>query len=130
LTLYAEIPEHVRRLVIERIHSISELEIVLLLHRDASRSWTAEQVSAELRIDRIWTAGQLPVLRDRGLLASPNSRPDHFQFRPSDPKLEEAVQALAVSYSDRRVAVISLIYSKPPGDVRVLADAFRVRRED
>lgn len=130
MTQYAEIPEHVQRLVLEKIHSISELEIVLLLERDGNRAWTAEQVSAELRIDRTWTVGQLSLLRDRGLLASPESQPDHFHFRPSSSTIEEAVRTLAACYSDRRVAVISLIYSRPPADVRVLANAFRVRRED
>ncbi len=125
---FEEIPHAVRRLIVEEIESIAQLETLLLLYRSPERTWTPDQVSIELRIDPRWTAEQLTVLERRGFL-SQSSDPPSYRFHAATPEMASAVALLAESYADRRVAVIALIYSRPRDPIRLLADAFRVRRE-
>jgi hypothetical protein len=47
-----DLPEPVRRLIVDCIGSAGELEILLLVHRATERSWTADEVDAELRVGR------------------------------------------------------------------------------
>ncbi len=46
-----------------------------------------------------------------------------------DAKLDELIGRVATEYQERRVGVISLIYSKPLNKVQTFADAFRLRKE-
>ena len=123
------LPEPVRRLLLDRIDSIAQLEVLLLLHRSAPQAWDAAQVGGELRIEPAWAAEQLALLRERQLLVeSPPDSGLHL-FEPASPDLAKAVELLAGSYADRRVAVIALLYSRPAG-IRAFADAFRFRKGD
>jgi hypothetical protein len=127
---FEDIPDAVQRFVLDKIESISQLEALLLLHRTSPRTWTAEQLSTELRIDPTWAAEQLPLLKDRGLLSSDPSRPDQYRFEPMNEAVGRSVAALAECYVQRRVALIAFLYSRPNDRLRALADAFKVRRED
>jgi hypothetical protein len=122
------LPEVVQRLVLDRIDSIAQLEVLLLLHR-VPRAWDAAEVGAELRIDPSWAAEQFAVLRERRLLAEEPPGSGRHVFAPGTPELAKAVEALAASYAERRVAVVALLYSQPAG-ARAFADAFRIRKED
>jgi hypothetical protein len=45
------------------------------------------------------------------------------------PALDAAVAQLAKDYAERRVSVITLIFSKPVDKLRTFADAFRLRKD-
>lgn len=130
----AELPAEVRELLAERLESIAQLEVLLLLQRSAPEVWDAERLSAELRIERAWAAAQLPRLLAQGFLArigaSAHGSFDLYRFAPASPELAKAVESLAACYADRRVSVVAQLYSKPPRGVRGFADAFVLRRED
>ena len=122
------LPDLVTRLVADRIDSIAQLEVLLLLFRAAPRAWTAPEVASELRIDGAWAAEQLAVLRDRQLLGQRAPDSGLHVFAPATPELAKAVDALAACYADRRVALVALLYSRPSDTIRAFADAFRIRR--
>jgi len=124
------LPEIVERLVLDRIDSIAQLEVLLALHRSAPSAWSAADVGRELRIDPVWAAEQLAVLRDRELLGEAPPGAHRYCFDPATDALAKAVDALAACYADRRVTVVALLYSRPGPPIRALAEAFRIRRED
>lgn len=109
----------------DRIESVGQLEVLLLLSR-ASGPLTADAVARELRIDPAGAEQQLQQLVRRGLVAGSQSG---FVYAPATPELAAAMADLARLYADRRVTVISLIYSKPPDALRSFADAFRIRKD-
>ena len=122
------LPEAVQELLLHRLDSIAQLEVLLLLHRTAPEAWDAARVAGELRIDPAWAAEQLALLRDRQLLRE-SSASGSYHFAAATPELAKAVEALAASYTDRRVAIVALLYSRPAPGIRVFADAFRIRKE-
>ena len=117
------IPDDVERFVRAHIHSIEQLEVLLQLRREATRSWSAEAISRELRIDRDSAANRLLDLERRGLLL--HAGDGGFSYRVGNAE-EQAVDALARTYADRRVSIITLIFSKPD-PLQSFADAFRLK---
>ena len=55
-----------------------------------------------------------------------NTAWDHVEWSN---ELDELVGSLEKVYEERRVSVITLIYSKPVDKVRTFADAFRLRKD-
>jgi len=127
-----DLPEGVQRLIAEHIDSVEQLEILLLLHKDAARAWSAEAVARELRVSHISAGDRLKELMRAGILVrveGAGSGPE-YRYAPESPKLEESVSGLEKAYSERRVTVINLIFSKPVDKIRTFADAFRLRKDD
>jgi hypothetical protein len=123
------LPVVVRQLL-ERLDSIAQLEMLLLLAATAPEEWSAAQIATRLRIEPGWAAEQLGILRARELLTESRESPGHHRFDPATPALAKAVEALADSYADHRVSIVALLYSRPVDRIRVFSDAFRIRRED
>ncbi len=120
--------EDVRQFLLDRIGSVVELETLLLLRR-VPREWSGEDLAGELRIERKAAAEQLAALAAKGLLvAAPGS--ERYRYGPDSDTVRRLVDGLAAAYEDRRVTVISLIYSQPRDTVQVFADAFRIRKDD
>ena len=106
--------------------------MLLLLHRDASRSWTAAQVSTELYTSLASAADRLADLRARGLLVLEPTSPPRFHYGVASEDACGIVNLLAETYRERPVTVIALVFAKPQDAIRDFADAFRLgkRRTD
>jgi hypothetical protein len=123
------IPERVRAFVREHIQSIEQVEVLLLLFRTAPREWTAMATGRELRIDPVSAARRLTDFQSHGLVqARPGDEALLYWYDGASGSLDRAISELAAAYRERRTALINLIISTPNDDVRVFADAFRLRR--
>jgi hypothetical protein len=118
----------VSRFITEQLSSVAQLEMLLLLRHDPERTWTPSDVGQSLYTSPEVCAAQLEDLRSRGLLSRLESE-SRYRYAPSSPELEAVVTILAELYRERRVTVITLIYSKPVDKVQTFADAFKLRRE-
>lgn len=122
------IPEDIIEFINARIASVVQLEVLLLLHAEQGKQWTADELAEQLRIEPAWAAGQLESLCNDGLLVCQPAAVLVYRYQPRTPELAAMVDALARIYAERRVSVISLIFSKPPDPLRDFADAFRFRK--
>lgn len=123
----------VEKLIIDHISSVAQLEVLLLLYNSAqcagggNAEWSALAVSKELRIDANSAAERLADLCSRGFIVSRGDKELHYHFYPKSSDLERAVYGLAKCYSEQRVSVINLIFSKPLDKIRTFADAFKLK---
>jgi hypothetical protein len=120
------VPAPVRRFIASHIVSVAQLEVLLLLRAAADKDWTAGEVARALVTQPEAATGWLEDLTARGL-ASEND--GSYRYAPSSRELDRTVDALAESYASYRVAVISLIFSRPSERITLFADAFRIRRK-
>lgn len=118
----------VRRFIAEHIRSVVVLEVLLLLSAGAGRSFSAAQVSAELRVDVAWTERELAELERRGLVKRREGNPPSYAYE-MDAATHPTIAALAEAYAQRRVSVISLIFAQPKGAIQSFANAFNLRKE-
>jgi hypothetical protein len=119
-------PEAVRRLILEAIDSVAELEAVLLLRTHPDRSWTSEEAGQRLYVSDFVAAHVLAQLAARGFLVAEDRR---YRYRPASSDLDQAVTALASAYASDLIGVTRLIHAKPAASVLQFAEAFRVRKD-
>jgi hypothetical protein len=123
----AALSDALKSFIAEHIHSVEQVEILLLLVRVPERAWNPRAVSDEIRTDPESAADRLEDLHTRGLVSRQQSSPVGYHYAPRTEELAARVAELAVAYSERRYTVIDLIFAKPSDRIRIFADAFRLR---
>ena len=123
------IPEIVRSFIAQRIESAELLETLLLVHSDPEREWSPEEVARSIYTVPASATRRLEQLVEMGLASSNQAPNPRYRYAPSTDELRTEVDALADAYRKQRVAVINLIYSRPPDPLRSFADAFKLRRD-
>jgi hypothetical protein len=124
-----ELPPNVQQLLRERIRSIEQLEILLLLRETEDRPWTTAEVYQKVRSSERSVGQALDELFRKGLLKTTSPASASFQFSPESVELKETVDQLAHLYAERRVRIVEAIYSEPVSAVDEFAKAFRLRKD-
>jgi hypothetical protein len=120
------LPEPLVRFIRRDIHSVLQLEILLLM-RERGGQWTPSSIAHELRITDQSASLHLHDLHLRGLLGPPQD--GAYGFAPKTAELQGLVDELAACYAATRYTVINLIFSEPGDSARTLAEAFRFRKK-
>lgn len=118
---------NVKQFIDQNIESLAQLEALLLMRQDLHKSWDAEEIAKALYTSSELAAALLTDFGRRGFLKSLTD--GRYTFNAEDSQFSQLMDEIAAAYQERRVAVISLIYSKPLNKVQTLADAFRLRKE-
>lgn len=122
------LPDDVHRFLYQHIASVEQLEVLLLVRGSPGRSWSAPEMARELYSHPSSIAQRFQALLAAGLMRE--TAPGHFQYAPRSPGLDATVAQVDHMYRERRVAVISLIASRPIENVKAFSDAFRIRKRD
>jgi len=104
------LPVEIERFLSEHIDSVEAINVLILLFAHASRRWTVEDVGHESRTNGWSEEMHLRALSEHGLLRIDRGPPATYQ---ADPTYTGIVSLLARTFLERRVSVISFIYSRP-----------------
>ncbi|MEO5728861.1 MAG: hypothetical protein ABI134_11560 [Byssovorax sp.] len=108
------ISESLRLFITTHINSIEELEVLVLLRATEEREWSAAQISRELGASVPWIQERLADLASRGFLSIQEAGSEPlYRYAPSTRESRAQVEDLALTYKQRRLSVINLVYSKP-----------------
>lgn len=124
------IPEAVDQFLAQYVNSIEYLEILLLLADTPERHFTAEEVAQEIYAVPVSASRRLEKMVADRLAEATEASARSYRFAPVDQKLRTLVAQVAQTYHERRVAVITLIASRPMENVRAFSDAFRLGKKD
>ena len=124
-----DFPLELRQFIDRNIESIVQLEMLLLLRQDPNRGWDADQIAKSLYIPAEMSGALIADLSRRGFVKPLAAAEAKYSYQPADAEADLLIGQLAKFYEERRVAVVSLIYSKPVNKVQTFADAFRLRKE-
>lgn len=119
--------EALRSFLQQRLTSIDQIEIVLLLMRDPSRSWTAPEVAAAVGTPPESAAMRLFLLASSGLLAFEAAGIPRYRYAQPDPATHALLTELAEVYAENRDAIAALL-GLPPDPLRSFADAFKWKK--
>lgn len=111
----------------QHVHSVEQLEILLLLFMHPDKKWSASDVSVEMRSASASASARLTELARSGLLVNDEGA-GTFSYR-SAAEHDESVALLAATYAERRHAVIEAIFAPASGSMEMFAEAFRFRRK-
>lgn len=125
------ISEGLKTFIKERIQTVLRLEVLLLLHQQQSRSFTAAEVANELGFEKESANDQLTALEAIGVVVQIKIDKPKYRYHPINATLGSMVEQLSVSYSKQRVPILSVILADHPDRIRLFAEAFRIiRRND
>ena len=111
----------------QRLPSIEQIEIVLLLRGDQSRSWPATEVASELKMPQESAAMRLFLLASGGLLMFEPSGVPRYRYTATDAEVESLLGELADLYESDRASVASLV-GAPADPLRSFSDAFKFKK--
>ena len=100
------LPATVTGFLRERIGSVEQLEVLLLLREDGSRSWSVGELSGHLRSAEASVAMRLDLLTLDRLAVGQDGR-----YRYADGPHEYVVEEVSRCFRSRRAAVIETIFS-------------------
>jgi len=123
-----QISTALRDLLQQRLPTLEQVQIVLLLRRDPSRSWTAPDVAAELGSAPEAAAMRLFLLASSGLIVFEPAGLPRYRYQALDSGLDSLLDELANACEHDPGAVAALVGTPSPDPIRSFADAFRLRR--
>jgi hypothetical protein len=123
----SKLPRPVEAFVDRHFATGAQVQVLLLLHGDRERSWTAGAMAKELRVDSEHAALLLASLAESGLLRRDE---DGYRYHPRSEKISDDADTFVAAYPNYRVAIIRLIFSKPRRSLRDFSDAFRLKEEE
>jgi hypothetical protein len=124
-TLGHGLSNNVKEFIAKHVHSVLQLEVLLLLSQNRDNIWSAHAVSRELNLSVKSAKVALVEIVSDGLLVVADGE-DLYRYNPSSEELDEIVRQLATAYTTQRVGVLSLIFAKPVDKVRLFTETFRM----
>ncbi len=125
----SELPDDIVRSLDLLVDSLAALEVLVLLYRK-QRGWTLAQLNAELGIPPEAARRELERLVARGLISVSQESDPTYRYRPTEAAPSADVERIADAYRERRIAVINHVASGALKRIRLLADAFRLKKGD
>ena len=122
------VPREVRDFVARFLPSVEHLETFIVLQRNSTRSWSASDLSAELRIPQSAADDVLERLASDNFLDVKISNEIRYRFNPATASLEASSALCADFYQRERIAVINLVTSATLSPMRDFAEAFRLNK--
>lgn len=123
------IHESVRRLILEKIASVWQLEILLELYAQRPRSIGVNELARTIRLEPKPLLGQLHELQNKNLATLQTEGLPTAAYKGGSPEQDQAISLLAEAFRVRPMSVIRLVYSRSDEKMRTLADAFRLKNE-
>lgn len=112
------VPAEVGRFIDDNIDCAEQLEVLLLLQRHPGRRWRAHDVSREVFTVPASATMRLESLVELGFLGSDDGSDPEYWYEPRTEPLARGVRMLADAYRADRVAVLHLVFRRPPGPLR------------
>lgn len=120
--------EALKNFVQQRLTTVDQVDIVMLLMKEPSRSWTAAEVAAAVGTAAQSAAMRLFLLASAGVILFEPAATPSYQYVADDPATDALLHQLAALYDEDREAVAALVENRPPDPIRSFADAFKVKK--
>jgi hypothetical protein len=124
-----DLPPNLKDFISRFIHSVEQLEILLLVCKDPDRAWSAEAVYQEILSSQRSVERWLAELARQGLLDRlPESEGAYRSCRGDD--LRAQISDLAEFYHTAPVRIIEAIYKREANAAQSFADAFKIKNTE
>lgn len=121
------VSERLKAFLGQRLSSLDQIEVVMLLRADPARSWTAPEVAAALGTAPEPAAMRLFLLASGGLIAFEPRAIPRYRYASVDEETNSMLQELSEVLAADRDAVMAAV--APPRDpIRSFSDAFKLKK--
>ena len=115
------------RMIRERLPSMEQIDIVLLLRSNRERGWTAPDVARQLGAPQESTAMRLFLLASKGIVLFEPAGVPAYRYAGAGED-EELVSELARIRMQQPEALIGIADGAAPDPMRSFADAFKMKK--
>ena len=122
------ISDNLRNFLAQRLSTVEQIEIVLLLMRDPSRAWTAMEVAESLGTAPESAAMRLFLLASGGLLLFEPAGVPRYRYAPQSGETGTLLADLAALYPENRDAFAAQLGGATADPIRSFADAFKLKK--
>lgn len=119
--------EDLHRFIRSTLKSVWALELLLLMSRDRTRTWSAGDLNRELRGSLSLVVDVVAKFKQGGLVMEEGG--GRYRYLPATPELERAVHDLEAAYAARPLAVVKAVLAAPNEKIQTFADAFKVKKD-
>jgi hypothetical protein len=126
ISIEAPVDDQVLEFIRSSIKSVWSLELLLFMRRNATRSWTGDQLIRELRSSRTIVNETMSMFVQSGILREDESG---VRYEPAHVELEWMIDQLAREYGERPTSVVNAIVSAQNTKLQDFANAFRIKRD-
>lgn len=116
-----------RNFLQQRLSSLDQIDIVLLLMSDPARAWTAPEVAAAVGTAPESAAMRLFLLASGGLLAFEPAGTPKYRYATGNAETDALLADLSELHATDRNVVAALV-GAPPDPLRSFADAFKLKK--
>lgn len=109
------------------LDSVWSLELLLTLHRQPQRVWSAEELVADLRSSRLVVGKSMSKLLASGLIVMESD--DAVRYGPASADQDRLVGALVEAYRVRPAAIRRIILRSSSDQLRTFSDAFKILKD-
>lgn len=124
-----EISPEIARFVQDKIDSVEQLNVLLLLKLRPDQVWSVADITRELRSTEHSIHQRLEGLYHRQVLARLPELGGKHRFTPISEECRKAIEDLAVLYHTKPYRIMDLIYSRKNDALQEFADAFKLKGE-
>jgi hypothetical protein len=122
------LPSELREFIASKFSAPGQLDVFMLLYREAARSWSPAEVASALGIAMQTADMRLFLLASASLLTPESGAELRYSYAAS-PTLDRFARLLLEAYEADPQALEAVITGEPPSDpVKQLADAFKLRK--
>lgn len=126
----AGIPKDIRDFLGQHISTIEQLEILLFLYRQPGKACSGDTVAQQLGLAHPLVARCLDDLKKSGQVCLVAPQQGLYQACSDNEPQLQFMHRLAQIYSERRVTIINLIFSRHLDRIRAFADSFKLTKRD
>lgn len=123
-----EIPAVVLEFVLRRIDTVAELEALLIMSAEESRSWSVDDIAARIYVSKPSAAVVLHALQKHRLVTGDEA--GTFRFSPADEAERQKILQTAIAYRTHLIPIATLIHKKTSVPVQEFARAFSLKKDE
>jgi len=121
------LPIEIRDFITKHIHSVEQIELLALLHREPNCDWSVAALDDIIRSSQDSVRSRLEDLCARGFITCKRDPSETFRYGPASTDVHNAITSLVSVYKNQRIRVIEAIFTKPMTEIRSFSNAFRFR---
>ena len=116
----------------DHLASPLQLDVLIVLHDEADRWWTAEAIASQLRTAEPAVSAALETLGRSNVLDVRVGGSLSYRFAPVAPALARTIDEIATAHYYARNDLVTTLFAiqRKAGAARRIADAFRLKDSD
>jgi hypothetical protein len=122
----SDIDSDVQEFLQRSLRSVWTLELLLMLHRRPTRTWTDASLVREMRASQTVVSEAIAILVGLGLVA--RAEDGRIGYRALSP-LNAIVERICALHAQRPVAVTQAIHGGATAKIQTFADSFKLRKD-